>query len=190
MSHRDKKLLYHLTALENLASVMEHGLLSRAEVLARGLGFEDVADPEIIEGRGDLDRRVPFHFMPRSPFDYAVVRSRPRATFVLLAVSRKTAIRAGWEIVPRHPLSGSPEVYPWADGFDRIDWHQMDREDRDYNDHECKMVCMAEALSPTTVTWGMLQSIWVPDEEVKAEVRKIHTASRPYVTVNRGMFPG
>lgn len=74
---RDGKLLYHLTAFENLPSIAEHGLLSRNDLRAHGLLFEDVADPDILRDRGDLDRYVPFHFFPRNPFDYAVLHRNP-----------------------------------------------------------------------------------------------------------------
>lgn len=62
MGNRDKKLVYHLTALDNLESILEHGLLSRREVRQRGLGFANVADTDILAERAlhDLDGMVPF----------------------------------------------------------------------------------------------------------------------------------
>lgn len=49
MDHiKDGKLLYHLTKLKNLESIIQNGLLSREAVLKKRLLFQDVADKEII----------------------------------------------------------------------------------------------------------------------------------------------
>lgn len=45
---RNKKLLYHLTELGNMASIINCGLLSRSTVKKLGLKYHDVADMEII----------------------------------------------------------------------------------------------------------------------------------------------
>ena len=57
---RNKKLLYHLTELDNMASIIDNGLLSRAMVKEKGLRYNDVADPEIIDRREKLGLMMPF----------------------------------------------------------------------------------------------------------------------------------
>lgn len=47
---RDQKLLYHLTSLENLGSILRNGLKPRAQLRE----FEDVADAEILRKRRGL----------------------------------------------------------------------------------------------------------------------------------------
>ena len=68
------KLLYHLTKLENLESIIENGLLPRNEVIKRGIKFGDIANADIISKRTELglDLYTPFHFHPYSAFDVAV----------------------------------------------------------------------------------------------------------------------
>ena len=68
------KLLYHLTRLSNLDSILEHGLISRKLVKDNGVRFFDIADSEIISKRTELglDEYTPFHFHPYSSFDVAV----------------------------------------------------------------------------------------------------------------------
>ena len=65
------KLLYHLTRLDNLESIILHGLVPRKVVKAHSVRFSDVADPMIITRRTELglDEYVPFHFHPYSSFD-------------------------------------------------------------------------------------------------------------------------
>ena len=68
------QLLYHLTKLSNLDSIIEHGLVSRGILERNGAAFADVADPEIMRKRKEfgLDTYIPFHFHPYSSFDVAV----------------------------------------------------------------------------------------------------------------------
>jgi len=192
MSHRGRKLVYHLTALENLDSIIVEGLLSRRRCREEDLGFEDVADEEILEGRADwgLDSYVPFHFITRNPFDYSVVRNQPGQKFVILAVNRKYAQTKGWSIIPRHPLAhgAAPEVLDWATGMDTIEWEQMDRSDRTYEDRECKLVCMAEALSPDDVPFSAVAFVFVPNDETE-ELVKAKGVDPSKITVNENMFP-
>ncbi|WP_375769883.1 DUF4433 domain-containing protein [Archangium gephyra] len=192
--NRDKKLVYHLTAIKNLISIKQNGLLSRRSLRKNRINFKDVADSEILDGRSqfDLDAMVPFHFIHKSPFDYAVVHANPKTSFALLCVRRTVARAQGWKIIARHPLSGteSIEVHEWDDGIDSIDWSQMDRDNRDYDDHECKMVCMAEALSPTNVAFSDISNIFTASEQAKdAVLDALGVEHSRLITVNPSMFP-
>lgn len=194
-SHRDKKLVYHLTAIDNLPSIWERGLLSRNELLRIGLAHTDVADSEILAGRAehDLDSMVPFHFMARNPFDYKVLRQHPDVPFALLAVRRTFARTNDWLIIPKHPLSDhvAPDILDWEAGMDAIDWSQFDRKDRDWSaDAECKKTCMAEALSPRTVEASAFAMMWVRTDEDARQVRRLLGGARiPNLKVAAWMFP-
>ncbi|WP_251424850.1 DarT ssDNA thymidine ADP-ribosyltransferase family protein [Veillonella agrestimuris] len=63
---KNNKCIWHLTALSNLESIIQYGLLSRASLEQKNLcSFEDIADPEIIQKRKELGLHdcVPFHFV-------------------------------------------------------------------------------------------------------------------------------
>lgn len=62
---KNGRLLYHLTALENLASILQHGLKPRCDL--NNDEFNDVADGEILDSRANhsLDNFVPFHFFAK-----------------------------------------------------------------------------------------------------------------------------
>lgn len=147
-SIRDQKLLYHLTGLNNLGSILDNDLKPRSALN----GFHDVADVKILAGRAEhgLDDYVPFHWFSRNPFDGSVQTDRPDEKFVLLTVRRNLARDRNWQVSPRHPLAGKKfRFYDYQEGFDLIDWELMDN--RKYSDAACKSVCMAECLSPTPV---------------------------------------
>jgi hypothetical protein len=188
---RDRSLIYHLTDLENLASILQHGLKPRCEL--SNDEFNDVADGEILDSRANhsLDNFVPFHFFAKNPFDYGVQRSHSDKDFVLISVQRATARANGWQIVPTHPLAEEGyQILDYDAGFSEIDWELM--EERDYDDRACKVVCMAECLSPKAVPPHFFFSLYVKDERVEkivnAMVLKYNASCR--VNINSKMFVG
>lgn len=193
-SVRNKKLVYHLTDLSNLRSMIAIGIQCRRNL--SGTAFMDHADAEILRERADhaLDQYVPFHFLAKSPFDYAVVRKAPNTQFILIAIPRHYAAANHWRICPRHPLTASeaPTVLEWEQGVDAIDWDQMDKADRNYDvDRECKLACMAEALSPSVVPVVAWQAIYVATQATENAVKSILATAgiKRYVNLSPAMFP-
>jgi hypothetical protein len=87
VSKKEGKLIYHLTALENLPSIIERGLLPRSKLARKD--FSDIANSDIIDKRHlqNLDNYIPFHFHPRTPFDYKVKFNNPNKDFIYLCIS-------------------------------------------------------------------------------------------------------
>lgn len=169
---QDQALLYHLTCMDNLPSILDNGLCSRKSL---GKGFTDIADGEIIQGRGiyNLQEMVPFHFFANNPFDGRVKADHPDKVFCMITVYRTFAKENKWKIIPRHPLANVQGVEPmdYEKGFASIDWELMNL--RDYKDSESKSVCMAECLSPVTVYVKDFQCIYVKDEASKSHVERL-----------------
>lgn len=166
---RTQKLLYHLTCLTNLPSILLHGLMPRGALES----FVDVADQEIIADRHKLglEHWVPFHFFAKNPFDGRVQRDHPHKRFALITVRRSDAKSLGWKIIPRHPLAGdNTRLVDYDAGMDEIDWDAMNR--RDYSDQYSKCVCMAECIAPSVVSPTLFQSIQVKDAASAVEVRQ------------------
>lgn len=167
---KDQKLIYHLTSIENMRSILEVGLLPRSQLD----DFEDVADQEIIEGRREhgLEEYVPFHWFARNPFDGRVQADRPGDEFALIAVHRDVAQRENWKVIPRHPLANTaPQLLDYQPGVEAIDWETMNI--RDYGDPECKSICMAECLSPAPVAVDNFFKIFVPNDAVANQIKEI-----------------
>jgi hypothetical protein len=184
---KDQKLLYHLTSLNNISSILGNGLQPRATLEA----FHDVADAEILIGRRayGLEEYVPFHWFAKNPFDGDVQKGRSDEDFVLISVHRTVAESQNWKVLPRHPLANQDfRFYDYQEGFELIDWELMDT--RDYHDPDCKSVCMAECLSPGTVGVSDFFKIFVPTEQVgsvvMSEIAELRLSLE--VTVNRNMF--
>lgn len=190
-SIKNKKTIIHLTALDNLENIFLRGLQPRANIQPK----VDVADHEIIEKRkkDKLEKYVPFHFFMKNPFDGAVIRAYPNTVFVYLSMLRSTAKQHNFLILPNHPLSDMDTVkpLPYDEGFKKINWALMDK--RDYNDQECKLVCMAECLSPRLVPLSLIHSIVVQNEKAKecieALQEKYPNTYTGYIDIHPEWFP-
>lgn len=166
---REKKLIYHLTSMNNIGSIIENGLMPRFQLD----DFVDVADHEIISNRKrlGLEKLVPFHFFSGNPFDGRVQVDRPSEKFALIAISRSVAKARGWQIIPRHPLANENiELMSYEAGFLAIEWEVMNM--RDYHDSDCKSVCMAECLAPGTVSVSDFFKIFVSCEQSQKTVEE------------------
>lgn len=182
---QEQSLLYHLTCMDNLPSILDNGLRSRNDL---GRKFTDIADGDIIQGRGihNLQQMVPFHFFANNPFDGRVKADHRDKSFCMITVYRTFAREKGWKIIPRHPLAAVQGVVPmdYDTGFAAINWNLMNS--RDYRNPESKSVCMAECLSPTAVNVNDFQCIYVKDEAAKAHVEGLLKARNlsKFVNIN------
>lgn len=160
---KQQKLLYHLTSLRNVGSILDGGLKPRADLHT----FHDVADANILVGRRkyQLQTCVPFHWFANNPFAGRVQKDSPSELFVLITVRREHAERNNWKILPQHPLTGpDASPYDYREGFDKIDWTLMQK--RNYHESDCKSACMAECLSPAAVSSSKFYIVFVPDVAV------------------------
>jgi hypothetical protein len=187
---KTRKLLYHLTRLSNLDSILEHGLVSRKLVKDNDVRFFDVADQEIITKRTELglDEYIPFHFHPYSSFDVAVKNTYADEEFIYICISRENAKNKKFKILPRHPLNNEEtyQLYEYDEGFETIDWetmHTLGTEDR-----YTKSVKMAECLTNFIVPANEFHCIYVKNDKTRAIVQdklqsKGITKKPPYVDI-------
>jgi hypothetical protein len=184
---KSQKLIYHLTAFENLHNIFAEGLKSRSQLTS----FRDVADQDIIQKRQSLtlENFVPFHWFARNPFDGSVQTAHKDKAFVLITVQRALAATQNWKIVPRHPLANDEiELQDYTTGFADIDWETMNR--REYHDPNCKSVCMAECLAPDFVPVSQFFNIYVRNSELEQQARVLANQHRVKINidVNENMF--
>lgn len=183
------KLIYHLTRLSNLDSILKYGLLPRKYIIDNSIAFGDVANEDIISKRSllGLDIYTPFHFHPYSSFDVAVKNTYSYEKFMYLCLSRSVAENNQFKILPRHPLNMEEcNLMDYSEGFEDIDWDTMQSKGRE--DDYAKKVKMAECLTDKRIQVKCLQSICVKDEESKEIVEnklKAYgiTKSPPYVNI-------
>lgn len=184
---KDGKLLYHLTAIENLKSIIKNDLLPRNRL---NEGFKNVADPDILESRKkfDLAKFTPFHFFSSTPFAGSAQKANSNIEFIYITITRSIAKHNNFKIVPKHPLNYDEEPLEWEDGMNSIDWELIS--DRDYSDHDCKEACMAECLFEGSVPAKFFHAIYVRTDKAKSEILTILEEEKLSIRVNviPGMF--
>lgn len=191
---REKKLLYHLTKVNNMETIINYGLLPRRHLLERNMIFEDVADSQIINKRKELglDKYTPFHFHPYSAFDLAVKKKYSTEKFVYICIKRALAEFNNFEILIKHPLSQQDCVlYEYIDGMNNIDWDTM--ETAGAVDEYSRNVKMAECLTDKCIPADLFQCVYVPDEKVKQYIERLFRDNGimeqpPYVNIQPQWF--
>lgn len=191
------KLLYHITKTDNMQSILENGLLPRADIEKNGYSFSDIADHNILADRekhkSPLSQYVPFHFYTKTPFDGDVCQRYGAKNMTIIAIKRDMYKTDNFSIIPTHPLhQNSPEIFPYKDGFGKIQWSILDdRDNRDYSNPEIKNACMAECLVPHRVDPSDFFTVFVPDEETKNRILNMNYSDkiRDKILVNPKMFP-
>lgn len=182
---KNKILLYHLTDINNLPSIIKYGLLPRIELPKFNISFSDIADPKIIGERriSHLDSYIPFHFHPYSAFDTVVKSSHPDKNFIYLCITREFARREGFLILPKHPLSRKEREQctplPYDEGFNNIDWDTMSKTNEQLkansiNEDYAKQVKMAECLANRCIKIEEFACIFT-SEENKPTVQQMLT---------------
>lgn len=162
------KLLYHLTELKNLESIIRFGLIPRKVLLENTVTFEDIANPEIIVKRErlGLDEYIPFHFHPYTAFDLAVKKQHANDEVMYICIRRELARRNNFKVLPKHPLSLEDcQLYDYEEGFKRIDWDTMAKVG--LTDPDSKQTKMAECLSAKVIPVDCFQCFYVPSEQSK-----------------------
>lgn len=184
------KLLYHLTKLSNIDSIIEHGLVSRKYIKERKVGFSDIADQEIISKRTELglDEYTPFHFHPYSSFDVAVKSRYAHEEFIYICIKRDLARFNKFKVLTRHPLNDEKhfQLYDYDEGIEKIDWVTMHV--RGTEDPYTKGVKMAECLTPLIIPAQHFHCIYVKNENTKTIVTnklkaKGIATNPPYVNI-------
>lgn len=141
---KEGKLLYHLTELKNLESIIDSGLVPRKILRENTVTFGDVADPEIIRKREvlGLDEYIPFHFHPYSAFDVAVKKTHAGEEMIYICITRSLARYNNFRILPKHPLALEEcQLYDYDKGFEMIDWYILTRVGQ--NDENARQIKMA-----------------------------------------------
>lgn len=194
----DGKLIYHITHINNLPSILKVGLLSRKKLLRNpSLSFTDIADSEILSKREQykeaLSQYVLFHFFAKNPFDGAVCKKYGSENMVIISVRRDICERKNYQIIPSHPLdTDTPDIYPYFKGFNLVHWNILDdKEHRDYHDPEIRKACMAECIVKDCVPISDFAFIYVSNEKAEDEILKMQNAYliKDKICVMPTMFP-
>ncbi|SUE29883.1 Uncharacterised protein [Nocardia farcinica] len=193
-SRPDPTWVYHITRLEHIASMIEHGVLSDRLATERGASSISIAHSHLKERRarrtvpvhpyGTLADYTPFYFAPRSPMLFAIHKGKVHGhgtdcdRIVYLASTVQHLRRRGLQVLgtDRHA------VVPYAQftandsvltGF--VDWELMKErywcDIPEYPDRSERR--QAELLVHERVPWDSILGVATRTEPVENELRHI-----------------
>lgn len=152
--------LYHMTHIENLSSIMKHGLLAHGNPYQA----KDISDHEVNGRRSRMEpiygRRiheyVPFYFNPKNAMLYR--RKAMQDAIVILVFGRELIDVDGAIFTDGNASSMNTRFSNNTDRLDQLDWACL----RDWswcNHQDGKRTRMAEVLVPHRVGMERLQKI-------------------------------
>lgn len=197
--------LYYLTHVDNLISILEHGILSHNEVERREIPHVAIYEPEIIElrnskniGNFNLLHFANLFFQPRNAMLYLVLNklkenNRAISEIIVLQISnellKRDDIYLSDKVAARHDARIEPNNASFLNEIcshsDPVDWH-----DGYEIDNAIKERLLAECLVPNQVNPNFIERIWVADPSLTSFVRRELTRHRysPTVDADERMF--
>ncbi len=174
--------LFYITHLHNLPSIVEHGILSHAQVETKNLSPTPIYDTHIVSHR--RERRAPdgrslwefanLYFQPRNPMLYRVVREMGKRNVVVIGVDSSVMEVPGCFVSDGNAAHSLSSILPIAEGLQRIASLRniLDNEWWNVADGSKRQI-MAECLVPDRIPPSYLQTIYTSDQEVAESVRKL-----------------
>lgn len=157
---RDKKLLYHLVRLQDIEQILRDGL-----------------NPDMQIGEKKF---VEFYFHAYAPEAVKEQKENPGTVYVYLCVTREYASAHGYQIALEQSQDEDPQIYSYAEGFNRIDWNAMEAQ-TDENGRSSSWCVTEENVSRADISY-----IYLPDEESAGKLKKL--CRDAVITVNKRMF--
>lgn len=193
------KLLFHMTHIDNLPSILENnGLNAYSKISSNGFQYKDIANAGIQTRRsgtsvplppgGDLHDYVPFYFAGRSPMLYSIVNSGVNQKEIVYLMSNTSTINDNelpFVFTDGHAIMFLTEFYSSLDDLGKIDWLIM--KDHYWSDTEedpdRKRRRQAEFLVHRQVPLNQLIGFGVFDKEMKKKIEVLLQAHQIDKTV-------
>jgi hypothetical protein len=189
----DIKSLYYITHVENLPSILEHGVLSHQQVSELSVSSKSIYDQEIVSRRREkktpdqetLWKYANFYFQPRNPMMYRVKTS----DIAVIAIRPEILRHPGVFIADGNAASEPTRFYALDDGLKILADQWTTIQNDWWNDHDgSKRRIMAECLVPERVDPSLIHSIYVPNAEARTRVLRVLNAEPVPVVVEPHMF--
>ena len=176
------KSLYYITHIDNVPSILSHGILSHQLIEDRGIQFKAIYDTSIVSNRKlkkapdgrSLWDFANVYFQPRNPLLYRVVNEcHPKEIAVLgihpgvlqmsgSYITDGNAAQSGTSFfLPEKGIKAISEIWPTINSDW---WNSM---------NGSKRKIMAECLVPRSIPPDLIHSIYVSNHEVAEPLRKL-----------------
>jgi hypothetical protein len=197
--------IYHITHVENLPSILQHGgLWSDSERIRQSLQTTNIGHKHIkarrlrravtAGRRGNLGEYVPFYFCNRSVMLYPIKCGHPDyaggqddVIHLVSSINAVTTRQLDWVFTDRHAELNYAIYYDDLADLSFVDWTVMPLQY--WNDPgECKEKRQAEFLVFEFFPWVCFQAVGVRTQTVADRVRAIVQKSTPPIVVEPSWY--
>jgi O-acetyl-ADP-ribose deacetylase (regulator of RNase III) len=174
--------LYYITHVDNIASILENGILSHALIESKGIDHQKIYNANVINkraGRVVIAEKTLWdfanvYFQPRNPMMYVVDRNIPSIdNIAILLVSKSILNSREAFVVNGNAASLSSEIISTSDDkFQSILREIRKNVDNDWWKEEdgTKRKIMAECLIPNLIEPKFIEAIYTPTEKAKDSI--------------------
>ncbi len=191
------KGLYYITHIDNVPSILQHGILSHHRIEQERVPFTPIYDAAIVNRRQNrttatgksLWEYANLYFQARNPMLYRVLHEKKPFEVAVLGVDPAVLQHDGSVIATGNAASAESEFLPAKTGLDAIGnmWSVISAEW--WNDTDgSKRKIMAECLVPGQVSPEHIHSIYVSSHDVVPKVPKSATSRTVEVVPEPRMF--
>jgi O-acetyl-ADP-ribose deacetylase (regulator of RNase III) len=191
------KSLYYITHIDNLASILQHGILAHQQVLDRRVAYTPVYDASIVRNR--QGRKAPsgrslwefanVYFQPRNPMLYRVLHEKDPTDLVVIGLRPEVLSSPGAFVALGNAASAATEILPSADAQRRIAeiWDTINAEWWNALDGSKRKI-MAECLVPESIPSQSIHTVFVVNHETAERVRELRLPASVSVVPEPAMF--
>jgi len=191
------KSLYYITHIDNLPSILRHGILSHRRVQEMGIQYTPIYDAAIVNNRqmktapdgNSLWEFANVYFQPRNPMLYRVLHEKDAADIAVIGVRPRVLGHPRAFIALGNAASGATQIVASKEGLKRISeiwgiinsdwWNAVDGS---------KRKIMAECLVPDAVPAEDIHTIFVASHEAAQRVRKLQLPRSVAVVPEPALF--
>ncbi len=176
------KGLFYITHVENIPSILQHGILSHGQIEAQNVPFTPIYDAGIVSSR--KEKRTPegvslweyanLYFQPRNPMMYRVVHEKQSRDMAVVGVKPDVLQVPRVVLTDGNAASGPTEFFQVSDGLKVIEGQWKVIQAEYWNDRDgSKRKIMAECLVPERITPDQIHTVFVVDHEARERVEKL-----------------
>jgi O-acetyl-ADP-ribose deacetylase (regulator of RNase III) len=193
----DIKSLYYITHVENLPSILQHGVLSHQKALDMSVSFTPIYDGDIVSNRSQkktpaekiLWEYANFYFQPRNPMMYRVRNEQGIKNIAVIAIQSTILHRPGAFITDGNAANEPTKFYALDDGLKVLaDQWIIIQNDWWKSEDGSKRRIMSECLVPEKVEPTAIHSIYVSQTETKERVAQLLGANAVPIIVEPHIF--
>jgi ssDNA thymidine ADP-ribosyltransferase, DarT len=186
--------LYHMTYIDNLASIIENGLLSHNEAYRRRLIEADISDPNVQDIRAGivdpfynrpLHEYVPLYFSPRNPMLYR--RLEIQEDIVILGLSPEILSEPNTLFTDGNAAASGTLFYRGIQMLNQLPWDSIRA--RSWTDIEDgKRRKCAEVLVCSKIDPGKIQVVFCYSEKHREAIITAKQGTFIIGRVNRDLY--